>query len=132
MIVNLFLFSPKEIVLNVKVRIPDSKCYAPAKEFVWNTASGSSPRNLKQAIADALLLPAQHIVLAKHFQQRFEWVILLDANYVRAYIFLFYMAALAELLCSYPSVFLATKAINNFLLSSKQYCIYSRLSRTRT
>ncbi|KAL5006935.1 hypothetical protein ScPMuIL_015741 [Solemya velum] len=73
--------SPKEIVLNVKVRIPDSKCYAPAKEFVWNTASGSSPRNLKQAIADALLLPAQHIVLAKHFQQRFEWVILLDANY---------------------------------------------------
>jgi ubiquitin carboxyl-terminal hydrolase 40 len=69
--------------LNICQRIPDTKRYSPSIELVWDTSSGPTIHSLKQAIAKVLFLETEHMCIAKHFPQRFEWMIIEKNDKVR-------------------------------------------------
>ncbi|XP_056008037.1 ubiquitin carboxyl-terminal hydrolase 40-like [Ostrea edulis] len=64
------------IVLEVRQRIPDTKTYTPGQEIVWNVSQGATAHSLKQIIADAFLIPVEHILVAKHLPKKYEWSII--------------------------------------------------------
>lgn len=64
------------IVLEVCQRIPETKTYAPGQELVWNVSQGATASGLKQVVADLLLIPVEHILVAKHFPKKYEWMVI--------------------------------------------------------
>ncbi|XP_013405600.1 ubiquitin carboxyl-terminal hydrolase 40 isoform X3 [Lingula anatina] len=72
--------SPSQILLHVCQRIPESLTYAPYQEILWDAARDASPYALRQTIADAFLVPVERIVIAKHFPEKFEWMVLKDTD----------------------------------------------------
>ncbi|XP_061179949.1 ubiquitin carboxyl-terminal hydrolase 40-like isoform X2 [Saccostrea echinata] len=64
------------IVLEIRQRIPETKTYAAGQEVVWNVSQGATAHSLKQTIADILLIPVEHILVAKHFPKKYEWLII--------------------------------------------------------
>jgi hypothetical protein len=75
--------SVNHIVLEVRQRVPDTKTYTPGQEVVWNVSQGATAHSLKQSIADAFLIPVEHILIAKHFRKKYEWMIIKDQQKVR-------------------------------------------------
>lgn len=70
------------IVLEVCQRIPETKTYGPGQEVIWNTSQGATAHSLKQVIADAFLIPVEHILVAKHFPKKHEWLIIKEQQKV--------------------------------------------------
>ncbi|XP_022306322.2 ubiquitin carboxyl-terminal hydrolase 40-like [Crassostrea virginica] len=68
--------SVNHIVLEVCQKIPETKTYGPGQEVIWNTSQGATAHSLKQVIADAFLIPVEHILVAKHFPKKHEWLII--------------------------------------------------------
>lgn len=69
-----------DVLLNVSQRIPDSKTYAPPMEMVWDASKSASPKSLKQSLSDYLAVPVHRLVIAKHFSERFEWLVIDDGS----------------------------------------------------
>ena len=69
-------------MLEVLQRKPDTREYDPPLELIWNTNSGAAIHSLKQAISDMLFIETEHISMAKHFHQRFEWAVIEKSNKV--------------------------------------------------
>lgn len=65
-----------QIVLEVCQRIPDKGIYGNPIELVWDTSGGASIHSLKQAVSNVLFIEPEHICMAKHFHQKFEWMVL--------------------------------------------------------
>ena len=72
----IFRFSCNQIVLNLMERVPGSRTYRAPWDFVWNIGRGADPSSLRQSIADFLARPVEQIVIAKHFHDRREWVVI--------------------------------------------------------
>lgn len=70
------------IVLEVRQRIPETKTYAPGQELVWNVSQGATASGLKQVVADLLLIPVEHILVAKHFPKKYEWMVIKEQQRV--------------------------------------------------
>lgn len=70
------------IVLEVCQRIPETKTYAPGQELVWNVSQGATASGLKQVVADLLLIPVEHILVAKHFPKKYEWMVIKEQQRV--------------------------------------------------
>ncbi|XP_071040771.1 ubiquitin carboxyl-terminal hydrolase 40 isoform X3 [Parasteatoda tepidariorum] len=69
-----------EMLLNVCQRLPDMKSYTQPIELIWDTSKSSSPKHLKQTIADSFQVPIQRIVIAKHFPEKCQWLIIDDGT----------------------------------------------------
>ncbi|KAG8184262.1 hypothetical protein JTE90_001081 [Oedothorax gibbosus] len=69
-----------QILLNLCQRIPDTKTYTPLSEFVWDTNKSASPKSLKQAIADCTGCPIHRLVIAKHFPEKCQWLVIDDGT----------------------------------------------------
>ena len=74
--------SPQEVVLNVRMRKPNSRSYGPPQELVWDSSHGTSAASLKLEIACRLLLPEDTLTIAKHFPDQFHWKVLTDHTQV--------------------------------------------------
>ncbi|XP_077978745.1 ubiquitin carboxyl-terminal hydrolase 40-like [Glandiceps talaboti] len=66
------------VVLNICKRIPDTRNYTAEEELMWDTSKGATPLYLKQMIADRLVLPVEHIKIAKHIREKYEWLVIQD------------------------------------------------------
>ena len=55
------------------------KTYTCLGEFVWKTSQDKTITSLTQAIANLLALPNEHLLLAKYWSDRIEWMILRNA-----------------------------------------------------
>eukprot|EP00118_Oscarella_pearsei_P009998 m.59163 g.59163 ORF g.59163 m.59163 type:complete len:365 (+) comp34874_c0_seq1:2773-3867(+) len=72
------------ILLTVKQKLASEQSYGPSLEVVFDATSIPTPDSLKKCISDALKLPADSLVIAKHFPQKFEWTIIAqESNVVR-------------------------------------------------
>ena len=69
-------FRPNQVVLEIRQRVPDKLTYSEPIELIWDTSRGASAQSLKQAIASVLFIDIENIVIAKHFPQRFEWLVI--------------------------------------------------------
>ncbi|XP_053373071.1 ubiquitin carboxyl-terminal hydrolase 40-like isoform X2 [Mercenaria mercenaria] len=65
-----------QIVLDICQRIPDTSNYSPSVELVWDTSGGATIHSLKQAIANVLFIETEHMCMAKHFPQKYEWMVI--------------------------------------------------------
>lgn len=73
---SIFIFSQNQILLHIQLRIPNTRCYAPYQEILWDTSKGPTVQDLKQVIADAVCLPVDGIEIAKHFVEKYEWLVI--------------------------------------------------------
>ncbi|CAL1267253.1 unnamed protein product [Larinioides sclopetarius] len=69
-----------EILLNIRQRLPETKQYTAPFEMVWETSKSSGPKALKQAIADSVCCPVHRVVVAKHFPEKCQWLIIDDGT----------------------------------------------------
>ncbi|XP_066543373.1 ubiquitin carboxyl-terminal hydrolase 40 isoform X2 [Amia ocellicauda] len=65
---------PKELVLRVKMGVPQERLYYPEVELVWDTAKECTARALRQTIASHYCLPLDKIEVAKYFPDKYEWM----------------------------------------------------------
>lgn len=79
-------YRANHIVLEVSQRIPETKTYAPGQELVLNVSQGATANSLKQVVADLLLIPVEHILVAKHFPKKYEWLIIKENQRVKHYL----------------------------------------------
>lgn len=70
------------MVLFMQQRLSESRSYGPAVEIVWDTSKGASANSLRQCVADTLCIPAHQVALAKHFPQRYDWMIIQEVTKV--------------------------------------------------
>ncbi|XP_070564811.1 LOW QUALITY PROTEIN: ubiquitin carboxyl-terminal hydrolase 40-like [Ptychodera flava] len=66
------------LVLNICQRMPNTRSYSAEEELMWNVSRGASPAWLKQKIADKYALPVEHVKIAKHVIEKFEWLVVQD------------------------------------------------------
>ncbi|XP_038584441.1 ubiquitin carboxyl-terminal hydrolase 40 isoform X2 [Micropterus salmoides] len=64
---------PKEVLLNVKMRVPGERCYYPPEELVWDASRDSSPRSLRTCLAAHYGLSPDSLLLAKHQPDKHTW-----------------------------------------------------------
>ena len=70
-------FSPSQTVLRVAQRVPGMREYLPEEELIWDSSRiGTTPVSLRQCIAELLSWPPEHITIAKHFPDKFEWMVI--------------------------------------------------------
>ena len=74
--------SVHEILLRVAQKVSGTRVYLPAREFVWNAASGSGAADLKKAIAVHFDLQSYDVLLAKYNPDTCVWTVLRDSPQV--------------------------------------------------
>ncbi|KAL3831809.1 hypothetical protein ACJMK2_023512 [Sinanodonta woodiana] len=67
---------PSDVVIQIKKRIRDTLDYESELELIWDTSQGASAENLKEAVANALLIPVESLCIAKHLPHKFEWLVI--------------------------------------------------------
>ncbi len=64
-------------MLRVAQRVPGMREYLPEEEVIWDSSRiGTTPVSLRQCIAELLSWPPEHITIAKHFPEKFEWLVI--------------------------------------------------------
>ncbi|XP_062518219.1 ubiquitin carboxyl-terminal hydrolase 40-like [Corticium candelabrum] len=68
--------SQSSILLNVRLRLVEQRQYGPPIEVMFDATSIPTPQSLRQCLADKLEFPLERLVLAKHFPDKFDWLII--------------------------------------------------------
>lgn len=71
------------MVLVVRERQPEQRVYGPPMELVCNVCT---VLELRQAVAELLVRPVEHLALAKQQPQQYKWLPISQAAQVRFYV----------------------------------------------
>ncbi len=70
------VFSVGQLVLTIQRRVLDTRSYFPPEELIWDSSRGTTPQMLRQAIAQHIGSSVDAIVIAKHFAEKYEWLVI--------------------------------------------------------
>lgn len=70
---SLLFFSPKEVLLYIKMGVPGERCFYPPEELVWDASHDSSPRSLRTCVAAHYGLSPDLLLLAKQQPEKLSW-----------------------------------------------------------
>ena len=77
--------SSHQVVLTLQRRVVETRSYFPPEEFIWDSSKGVTPQLMRVAIAEHIGSSVDEIVIAKHFPEKYEWLVIKNehANHVR-------------------------------------------------
>ncbi|XP_064647574.1 ubiquitin carboxyl-terminal hydrolase 40-like [Lineus longissimus] len=67
-----------DVLLQIWERMPQSRSYSSRGDIVWDSSKDATVTSLKQRCADHLTLPMEQIAIAKHFEEKYEWMVIRD------------------------------------------------------
>ncbi|XP_076349465.1 ubiquitin carboxyl-terminal hydrolase 40-like isoform X2 [Tachypleus tridentatus] len=65
-----------DILLNICRSIPDTRCHTPPVEMLWAAGKSATFQHLCQSLSVKLGIPSDRLVMAKHFKEKFEWLVI--------------------------------------------------------
>ena len=66
------------MLLSIRERAVGQRDYLPPKDLLWDISQGATLTSLRRAVMAVVKESEDNLLLAKHFRDKFEWIILKD------------------------------------------------------